>query len=182
MRIVALALALCVAGSVAAPADPRVPEPAGYRTDDYRAPVPDSVAGGRVVHTDAVKTMVDKGEAVLVDVLPAPRRPEGMKAGAPWMPTSHDDIPGSVWLPEVGRGALGPALDERFRRRLDELTGGDRNKPLVFYCLPQCWMSWNATKRAASYGYRNAIWYPDGSDGWQAAGLPLQQAWPEPVQ
>ena len=62
------------------------------------------------------------------------------------------------------------------------LTGGDRAKPLVFYCLADCWMSWNATKRAASYGFRNVSWYPDGSDGWHAAGLPLQEAHPEPIE
>ncbi|MEA1648849.1 hypothetical protein UAJ10_07440 [Nitrospirillum sp. BR 11164] len=37
-------------------------------------------------------------------------------------------------------------------------------------------MSWNATKRAAGYGYTNVAWYPDGVDGWRAAGLPLATA------
>ena len=51
----------------------------------------------------------------LIDVLPAPRRPEGMKPGMPWMPEKRRDIPGSVWLPDVGRGAINPALDARNR-------------------------------------------------------------------
>ncbi len=35
-----------------------------------------------------------------------------------------------------------------FRRSLERLTGGDKNKSIVFYCDPNCWMSWNAAKRA----------------------------------
>jgi PQQ-dependent catabolism-associated CXXCW motif protein len=52
---------------------------------------------------------------------------------------------------------------------------------VVFYCRAHCWLSWNATKRAASLGWRNAYWYPDGTTGWEEAGLPLQEARPEPL-
>jgi rhodanese-related sulfurtransferase len=41
-------------------------------------------------------------------------------------------------------------------------------------------MSWNAAKRALTYGYSNISWYPLGSDGWEQAGLPLVEAKPEP--
>ena len=47
---------------------------------------------------------------------------------------------------------------------------------LVFYCLANCWMSWNAAKRALSLGYPNVAWYRDGTDGWLAASLPLEDA------
>jgi PQQ-dependent catabolism-associated CXXCW motif protein len=49
----------------------------------------------------------------------------------------------------------------------------------LFYCLRDCWMSWNAAKRAIALGYTVA-WYPDGTDGWQDAGLPLSAAVPAP--
>jgi rhodanese-related sulfurtransferase len=42
-------------------------------------------------------------------------------------------------------------------------------------------MSWNAAKRALSIGYNNVAWYPDGTDGWQAAKLPLREAKPAPA-
>jgi len=42
-------------------------------------------------------------------------------------------------------------------------------------------MSWNAAKRALALGYKNVAWYPDGTDGWEAAGLPLHEAKPEPA-
>jgi PQQ-dependent catabolism-associated CXXCW motif protein len=51
---------------------------------------------------------------------------------------------------------------------------------VVIYCLANCWMSWNAAKRASALGYSNVVWFPEGTDGWLAAGLPLQDAEPEP--
>ena len=42
-------------------------------------------------------------------------------------------------------------------------------------------MSWNAAKRALALGYKNVGWYPEGTDGWKAAGLPLESAEPTPM-
>jgi PQQ-dependent catabolism-associated CXXCW motif protein len=39
------------------------------------------------------------------------------------------------------------------------------------YCHERCWLSWNAAKRAIRYGYRNVYWFPDGIEGWRAAGF-----------
>jgi PQQ-dependent catabolism-associated CXXCW motif protein len=50
---------------------------------------------------------------------------------------------------------------------------------VVLYCLADCWMSWNAAKRALAIGYSNVAWYREGTDGWVAAGLPLEEATPE---
>ena len=63
---------------------------------------------------------------------------------------------------------------------LERLTGGSKAKPVLFYCLQDCWMSWNAVKRAASWGYTNLYWYRDGVDGWREADLELIEARPEP--
>ncbi len=154
------------------------PEPAGYRLDAYRAPVPATVAGGSAVGTTEAEALWRERRAVFVDVLPAPRRPEGLQADALWKPVPRRDIPGSLWLPEVGRGALSPPLERYFRDGLAAATGGDKSRPLVFYCLSDCWLSWNATKRAASYGYTRLYWYRDGTDGWEAAQLPTEEATP----
>jgi len=67
-----------------------------------------------------------------------------------------------------------------FSNGLQKAANGDRSHPLVFYCLADCWMSWNAAKRALSLGYSDVAWYPEGTDGWSAAGLPLREATPEP--
>jgi PQQ-dependent catabolism-associated CXXCW motif protein len=46
--------------------------------------------------------------------------------------------------------------------------------PLVFFCVnSQCWLSYNASLRAAALGYTNVYWYRGGIESWRAAGLPL---------
>jgi PQQ-dependent catabolism-associated CXXCW motif protein len=155
-------------------------EPQGYRMDDYRTPTPETVAGGVVLDTDAAYELWKSGSAVWIDVLPAPRRPANLPISALWMPVPHRDIPDSVWLPDIGRGALNPELETYFRDHLEAATRGQRDTAIVFYCLADCWMSWNAAKRAASWGYTRVYWYPDGTDGWEAAKLPLAEAEPVP--
>ncbi len=130
------------------------PEPQGYRADDYRAPTPATVAGGTALDTAAARQLWKDGGAVWIDVLAGPHRPENLPSAAVWLPVPHRDIPGSLWLPDIGRGALNAKLEAYFRANLEELTKGRRDAPVVFYCLANCWMSWNAAKRAAGWGYR----------------------------
>ncbi|MES9970427.1 MAG: rhodanese-like domain-containing protein, partial [Candidatus Thiodiazotropha sp.] len=74
---------------------------------------------------------------------------------------------------------LSVELDNYFKENLQRLTKGDKNRMIVIYCLADCWMSWNAAKRAAmEYGYMNTYWYPDGTTGWEAAELPLENSQP----
>ena len=154
------------------------PEPEGYRMDDYRAPTPATVAGGVMLDTDAAHQLWESGTAVWIDVLPAPRRPENLPPSALWMPLPHRDIRGSLWLPDIGRGALSPEVEGYFRDHLATATKLHKDAAVVFYCLADCWMSWNAAKRAASWGYTRIYWYRDGTDGWEAAKLPVQNAEP----
>ena len=158
----------------------QVLEPEGYRLDDYRAPTPATVSGGIVIDTEAAYSLWESGAAAWIDVLPAPRRPANLPAQALWMPLPRRDIPRSLWLPDVGRGALSPELEAYFKAHLEGATEGIRDRPIVFYCLADCWMSWNATKRAASWGYTHLFWYRDGIDGWEAAKLPTENAEPVP--
>ena len=64
-------------------------------------------------------------------------------------------------------------MEDYFRTRLALLTAAEPGKPLVFFCQRNCWMSWNAAKRAIEWGYKNVIWYPEGTDGWLDAGNDL---------
>lgn len=171
--LVRAAVTALVLASGTARADPAVPVPDGYRQDDYRAPVPDSVPGGEVLHLPAMRDLVAHVGTVLIDVLPAPRRPGTMRPGTPWLPQTHRSLPGALWWPEVGRGALPEGAEARFTERLRQATAGDSGRLVVFFCLNDCWMSWNAARRAASLGVR-AGWFPEGVDGWEAAGLPVQ--------
>ena len=120
------------------------------------------------------------GTAVFVDVMPHAPKPANLPAGTIWRDKPRLNIPGSIWLPDTGYGALAPVTEAYLRGNLARITGGDRARLLVIYCLRDCWMSWNAAKRVLAMGYANVAWYPDGTDGWQEADLPLVSARPEP--
>ena len=165
---------------VAARADELVPEPSGYRTEDYRAPVPDSLAGARVLTTAKAEAIWRAKTGVFVDVLPRPPKPPNLPVGTVWRDKPRFDIPGSIWLPDTGYGELAATTEEYLRQGLTRATGGNRAALIVVYCQADCWMSWNAAKRTLSYGYSNVAWYPDGTDGWQRANLPTIEVQPEP--
>ena len=181
------AASLCLAASlgitlpiVSATAQDAPAEPGDYRMDDYRAPTPATLRGAMVLSTDAAFEHWERHDAVFVDVLPLVPRPAGLPASTIWRDKPRDDVPGSVWLPDTGYGALAPVMERYFEQGLDEASGGDRNRMLVFYCLANCWMSWNAAKRAIAIGYTRVAWYPDGTDGWAARHLPLERRTPVP--
>jgi PQQ-dependent catabolism-associated CXXCW motif protein len=166
------------AGTVLAQA--LVPEPDGYRTEDYRAPTPATLRGARTLTTAQAHAIWQSGDASFVDVLPHPPRPPNLPAGTIWHERERLDIPGSLWLPDTGYGELAPATEDYFRRGLERAIGGNKERLLVIYCQRDCWMSWNAGKRALALGYRNVAWYPDGTEGWQEAELPMAKAVPMP--
>jgi PQQ-dependent catabolism-associated CXXCW motif protein len=155
-----------------------VPEPDGYWSGEYRTPTPATLQGARVVTTAEAKQLWDAKGAVFVDVMPHAPRPANLPAGTIWRERPRSNIPGSIWLPDTGYGELAAVTERYLRDNLARATGGDRARLLVIYCLKDCWMSWNAAKRALAMGYTNVVWYPDGTDEWANAGLPLQQATP----
>jgi len=171
-------VAILVAIAQAATAE--VPEPEGYRLENYRAPVPATLRGAKVIGTDEAEAIWRSHSASFVDVLPRPPRPRDLPAGTLWRDKPRANIPGSIWLPDTGYGELAPSMAGYFANGLDRASHGDHARMLVLYCLADCWMSWNAAKRALVLGYSNVAWYPEGTDGWQAALLPLQDATPEP--
>lgn len=177
-RILAAALALFL--PAAAGAEP-VAEPEGYRLQEFRSPVPATLKGATVVDDDAAFALWQEGGAVFIDVLPHAPKPPNLPRGTIWREKPRRSIPGAIWLPNVGFGALADVTDAYFRDGLAYATGGNRDRPVVFFCLADCWMSWNAAKRAIEeYGYTSVHWYPDGTDGWEFAGRPLEEIYPLP--
>jgi PQQ-dependent catabolism-associated CXXCW motif protein len=148
--------------------------------DDYRAPTPATLQGAIVFSTEQARAHWQQHDAVFIDVLPQVPRPAGLPASTIWREKPREDVPGSVWLPDTGYGALAPVMEQYFERGLAQASGGDRDRLLVFYCLTSCWMSWNAAKRALALGYTHVGWYPDGTDGWIADHLPLESRTPVP--
>jgi PQQ-dependent catabolism-associated CXXCW motif protein len=157
-----------------------VAEPDGYRTDNYRSPVPATLSGARVLSTEEAAAIWRAKSGSFVDVLPRPPKPKNLPEGTVWRDQPRQDIPSSIWLPDTGYGVLAAATEDYFKRGLAHASGGDHSRLLVLYCLADCWMSWNAAKRALSYGYTNIAWYPEGTDGWASAHLPLDEAQPKP--
>ncbi len=148
---------------------------------DYRAPVPQELPGGRAIGTaEAAALFESRRDVVWIDVLSAPSRPADLPPTSLWRPSPRRGIPGSLWLPGVGYGVLSPEAERWFRAALQRATQGDHDRPVVFYCLADCWMSWNAARRAIGWGWRNILWYREGTDGWEAAGRPTEPLHPEP--
>lgn len=173
-------LCLALLGAVAAGAASAPSEPAAYRTEAYHAPVPHTLRGAQVLSTAEAAALWRAKSAVFIDVLSQPPRPAGLPAGTIWRPKPRFDIPGSVWLPDTGYGELAAMTEDYFRHGLRNATGDDADRTLVFYCRQDCWMSWNAARRAISLGYRHVAWYPGGTDEWTEAKLPLERREPVP--
>ena len=163
-------------------AEENVLEPEGYRTDNYRAPVPATLAGARVLATGEVEAIWRAGAGVFIDVLPHPPKPHGLPAGTIWREKPRLNIPGSVWLPDTGYGTLAAATEDYLRQGLTRASGGNNAMLLVVYCQADCWMSWNAAKRALEYGYTAVYWFPGGVQDWTAAGYPTLLNAPVPTK
>ena len=54
------------------------PEPDEYRMDDYRAPVPETIAGGAVLGPEEAHALWQAGEVAFVDVMPQAPKPANL--------------------------------------------------------------------------------------------------------
>ena len=152
----------------------------GFRIARYRAPVHEAPPGGQRISIDELDRLVASG-AVLLDVMPAEGGGPEPSTGA-WRLIRHrENIPGSVWLADVGRGMLSAEMEIYFREGLARLTAGDTSRGVIVYCQSDCWMGWNAVKRASSLGYSNLYWYPEGTDGWRDHDRKAVPAVPVPL-
>ena len=125
-----------------------VAEPQGYRMDNFRSPVPLTLKGAKALTGDEAADLWNASGAIFIDVYPQAPKPKNLPAGTFWRDPVHRSIEGAHWLPNVGYGALPDAVEAYFRSSLERLTKGDKAAPIVFFCLRDCWMSWNAAKRA----------------------------------
>lgn len=179
--LVNASLALIFTSAAAIAEDPDFDAATGFRVSRYRSPVPDKVPGGSTISAAEVAVIIKDKNALLVDVMPSDGVGLDPATGAWHMTKPRQDIPGSVWLPDVGRGQLTPAMDSYFRNNLAKLTSGNVSRAVIVYCQADCWMSWNAVKRAASYGYTALYWFPEGSDGWRDWDGTFVEAKPVPM-
>lgn len=137
----------------------------GYRMDNYRAPTPQTLPGGVVAEFEMVEGAVRGSGFQLIDVYTSGAVADPI-SGAWSNMDKRQQIPRSIWLPGVGSGALDKQQEAYFRRNLEAVSKGDKNRGLIFYCMADCWQSWNAARRAIQWGYTRVAWYPLGTDGW----------------
>ena len=150
-----------------------VAEPDDFRDDEYRSPVPETLTGAIVVSTDTAFALWKTDRVAFVDVFPQPPKPANLPKGTLFREKPRHSIPGAIWLPNVGYGKIADVTADYFRAGLSKITNGDTTMPVVFFCLEDCWMSWNAAKRALEYGYSHVYWFPDGTDGWEFYDHPI---------
>lgn len=171
----ALAVAVYAIGAVAFAGEDSA-EPTDYRMDHYRAPVPEALAGATVVSDAEAHALWQAGQTAFIDVLPQAPKPQNLPKNTIWRDRPRHSIPGAIWLPNVGYGAIHETVDAYFQAGLEIATGGDKDHPVLFFCLAECWMSWNAAKRAIEdYGYTEVYWYPEGTDGWVFEDFPVEK-------
>lgn len=185
IRLGTIGTLLAIAVSTPSPfgdvlAEGLVAEPDGYRMENYDDVVPDTLKGATVVEAAEVRALRDENGAVLVDVIPEQRRPDTLPAGQLWIPVPHQSIPGSIWLPDVGYGGLSQTTEAYFFNHLKAATNDDKDHDVVFYCRANCWMSWNAARRAVLNGYTSVYWFAEGTDGWFEADYGFETATPAP--
>ncbi len=153
----------------------------GLRIHHYTDPVPDSVPGGVTLSTDDVASLIASTSVVLLDVLSINNvRYDELDGTWPEFPP-RQHIKNSLWLPNVGYGKPSSDMLQYLLKQTAKATNNNREHPILVYCISDCWMGWNAVQHLAKAGYENLYWFPEGTDGWIEAGLPLVDAEPVPV-
>ena len=122
-----------------------------------------------------------KQQAAFIDVLPRPPRPQGLPASTIWHPKAAASIsPTASGCRIPATAPSHPSWRHISQLGLAQASAGDHGRMLVFYCLENCWMSWNAAKRAMALGYTMLRGIRDGTDGWTANGFPTEAREPVP--
>lgn len=153
----------------------------GLRIARQRAPIPDDIPppAERIDAGKAAKLLAEG--AIALDVFGALQSRYDELDGTWLVGKERLSLPGAIWLPETGRGTLAPDIHAYLKNNLDRLTQGDKDRPLVVFCVSDCWMSWNASQHMAGLGYRSIHWFALGTDGWLEDGGALVPVDPVPV-
>jgi PQQ-dependent catabolism-associated CXXCW motif protein len=126
------------------------------------APTPTRIPGGLVITTGALRALYERDPSgfLVFDVL----------GGQQGLPNAQNALPAGQ------AGSFTDQTQREFGNYLQQVTGGKKDTPLVFYCASvECWMSYNAALRAVNLGYTQVFWYRGGIEAWQAAGHSVQQ-------
>ncbi len=154
--LAAVCLSVFAAGYADEDKDDGVSPMKSPKSAPYSAPTPLAVPGGKTVTTEELKDLLSREpKPILIDAL-----------GSTAM------IDGAAGLGNgIGEQRMFGKDRSMFPKALETLTGGDKNRAIVFYCRgSQCWHSYNASLHALAAGYTNVMWYRGGIDAWKASG------------
>jgi adenylate cyclase len=141
-----------------ADADFGVPEDARLH-DRFAGLTPTTAPGARTIRTVDLVRLLAESRPVVIDTV-----------SYSW----GRSIPDAIGLQNVGLGgSFTDTAQDRLRREMQELTAGDRNKPIVA-------VGWNSERfdgrnlalRLVALGYTQVYWYRGGREAWEVANLP----------
>src|SRR5262249_24068750 len=126
---------------------------------------PTTALGATTVKTEELAKILTMQKPLVIDTM--------------WR-TWHLSIPGAVGLQESDAGGdLADALQDRIRRKMNELTGGDQSRPIVAVGFnSENFGGRNLALRLVALGYKNVFWYRGGREAWEVAGLPEEEQQP----
>ncbi|MBV8912790.1 MAG: hypothetical protein JOZ05_07100 [Acetobacteraceae bacterium] len=139
-------------------ADSHIPSDGRLRDlDQLNAPTPMTVPGGKTLLTEDLQTLIPDEHPLLLTTAAA-----------------NPTIPGATLLPITFGGSLNGEWQARLASELNELTGGDRHKPIVtFAATINRWHARNLALRVIALGYDRVYWYRGGVEAWSSHGLPM---------
>jgi adenylate cyclase len=120
---------------------------------------PTTAPGAKTIRTAELERLLAERRPIVID---------------PMMNSWGRSIPGAVGLNDAGWGdSTSDEMQERLRRKMSALTGGDLNKPIVA-------MGWNSERfdgrnlalRLVALGYTRVYWYRGGREAWEVTGQP----------
>jgi TolB-like protein len=123
---------------------------------DYEAPTPTTAPGVRTIRTRDLSAMREGQKPLILDT-------------TPW----GASVPGAIGLRAGIGGTVSDEYQERLGRKMLQLTGTDREIPIVT-------MGWNAERyqgrnlalRLVALGYTSVYWYRGGREAWEVAAQP----------
>lgn len=111
------------------------------------------------IQTEELVALLEERSPVLIDV-----------ALGSW----GKSLPGAIGLQGAGYGSeFSQTVQDRFRRKIIELTNGDRAAPIVAFCVnSERLTAYNLALRLVWLGCTSLYWYRGGVEAWQAHDLP----------
>jgi adenylate cyclase len=126
---------------------------------DLIGPTPISVPGATMIRTKELVSLLSRMKPIIIDVA---------------LDSWGRSIPNAIGLQGTGHGTdFSENLQERFIRKMHDLTGGDLSAPIVVFCVnSERFTSYNLALRLVALGYTQVYWYRGGVEAWQVNGLP----------